>query len=51
MRAASSAKHLIANLFIRTEGQLVFAWDLAGVSLEDQSSCHKLSLGDKGLPF
>ena len=49
MRAASSAKPLMANPFTRTEGRLLFTWCLAGVALEDLTSRDNLKLGDKGL--
>ena len=49
LRAPSSAKPLMTNPFARTEGQLLFTWCLAGVSLEDLTWCNKLKLGDKGL--
>ena len=49
MMAPSSAKPLIANLFIWTEGHLLFTRCLAGVALEDLASCDKLKLRDKGL--
>ena len=35
------------ELFIRTEGQLLFTWCLPGVTLEDLTSCEKLKLGKK----
>ena len=47
IRAPSSAKHLLANLFVRTAGQLMFTWSLAGVALEALTSYDKLKLGDK----
>ena len=34
MRTPSSALPLMANLFVRTAGQLMFAWSLVGVELE-----------------
>ena len=49
MRAHSSAKNLLANPFVRTAGQLMFTWSLAGVTLEALTSYAKLKLGDKGL--
>ena len=49
MRAPSPAKHLLANPFVRTSGQLMFTWSLAGVALEALTSYDKLKLGDKGL--
>ena len=49
MRAPSSAKHLLANFFVRTAGQLMFMWSLAEVALEALTSYDKLKLGDKGL--
>ena len=46
MRAPSSAKHLLAIFFVRTAGQLMFMWSLAGVALEALTSYDKLKLGD-----
>ena len=40
---------LIANPFVRTMGQLLCSWSLAGVALEALSSYDKLKLGDTGL--
>ena len=41
MRAPSLAKHLLANAFVRTAGQLMFTWSLAGVALEALTSYNK----------
>ena len=49
MRPSSSSKLLLANLFSRTEGQLLFAWCLAEVASEDLNSCDKLMNGDNSL--
>ena len=49
MRALSSAPSLMANPFVRTAGQLLFSWSLAGVALEALISYDKLKLGKKGL--
>ena len=49
MRAPSSAQPLMANPFVRTAGQLMFTWSLAGVALEMLTSCYRPKLGDKGL--
>ena len=49
MRAPSSALPLMANPFIRTAGQLMFTWSLAGVVLDALASHDKLKLRDKGL--
>ena len=49
MRAPSSAKLLLANIFISTEGHLLFVLCLAGFSHKEITSCNKLIFGDKGL--
>ena len=49
MRTSSSASPLIANPFIRTAGQLMFAWSLLGIELETLTSYDKLKLGGKNL--
>ena len=49
MRAPSSTQLLVANPFTRTEGQLLFTWWLARVALQDLTSCHKLTIGNKDL--
>ena len=49
MRVPSSSKHFLANPFVRTAGQLMFTWILAGVALEALTSYDKLKLGDKDL--
>ena len=49
MRASSSASPLMAIPFIRTAGQLMFAWSLVGVELETLTSYDKLKLGGKNL--
>ena len=45
MRTSSSASPLMANPFIRTAGQLMFAWSLVGIELETLTSYDKLKLG------
>ena len=47
MRTPSSALPLMANPFVRTAGQLMFAWSLVGTELEVLTSCDKLKLGKK----
>ena len=49
MRAPSSAQPPMVSPFIWTEGQLLFTWCLAGVALEDLTSCNELKLVKKGL--
>ena len=49
MRTPSSAPPLMANPFIRTAGQLMFAWSLLGIELETLTSYDKLKLGGKNL--
>ena len=49
MRTSSSASPLMANPFIRTAGQLMFAWSLVGIELETLTSYDKLKLGCKNL--
>ena len=49
MRTPSSALPLIANPFVRTVGQLMFAWSLVGIELETLTSHDKLRLGSKNL--
>ena len=49
MRLSSSASPLMANPFIRTAGQLMFAWSLVGIELETLISYDKLKLGGKNL--
>ena len=49
MRTSSSASPLMANPFIRTAGQLMFAWSLVGIDLETLTSYDKLKLGGKNL--
>ena len=49
MRTASSALPLMANPFVRTAGQLMFAWSLVGIELEVLTSCDKMKLGNKNL--
>ena len=49
MGAPSSALPLMANLFVRIEGQLMFTWSFAGVALEALTSYDKLKLGGKSL--
>ena len=49
MRTSSSASPLMANPFIRTAGQLMFAWSLVGIELETLTLYDKLKLGGKSL--
>ena len=49
MRTSSSASPLMANPFIRTAGQLMFAWSLVGIVLETLTTYDKLKLGGKNL--
>ena len=49
MRTPSSALPLMANPFVRTAGQLTFAWSLVGIELEVLTSHDKLKLGNKSL--
>ena len=49
MRTSSSASPLMANPFIRTAGQLMFAWSLLGIELETLTSYDKLKSGGKNL--
>ena len=49
MRTPSSALPLMANPFVRTTGQLMFAWSLVGIQLEVLTSNDKLKLGSKSL--
>ena len=49
MRTPSSTLPLMANPFVRTAGQLMFAWILVGIELEVLTSCDKLKLGNKNL--
>ena len=49
MRASSSASPLMANPFVRTAGQLMFAWILVRIELETLTSHDKLKLGGKSL--
>ena len=49
MRTSSSASPLMANPFVRTAGQLMFAWSLVGIELETLTSHDKLKLGGKNL--
>ena len=49
MRTPSSALPLMANPFVRTAGQLMFAWSLVGIELEVLTSGDKLKLGKKNL--
>ena len=49
METPSSALPLMANSFVRTAGQLMFAWSLVGIELEVLTSCDKLNLGNKNL--
>ena len=49
MRTPSSALPLMTNPFVRTEGQLMFAWSLVGIELEVLNSCDNLKLGNRKL--
>ena len=49
MRTSSSASPLMENPFVRTTGQLMFAWSLVGIELETLTSHDKLKLGGKSL--
>ena len=49
MRTSSSTSPLMANPFVRTAGQLMFAWSLVGIELETLTSHDKLKLGGKNL--
>ena len=49
MRTPSSALPLMAYPFVRTAGQLMFAWNLVGIELEVLTSCDKFKLGNKNL--
>ena len=49
MRTPSSALPLMANPFVRTAGQLMFAWSLVGTELGMLTSHDKLKLGSKNL--
>ena len=49
MRTPSSALPLMANPFVRTAGQLTFAWSLVGIELEVLTSHDKMKLGNKSL--
>ena len=49
MRTFSSASPLMANPFVRTAGQLMFACILVGIELETLTSHDKLKLGGKNL--
>ena len=49
MRTSSSASPLMANPFVRTAGQLMFAWSLVGIELKTLTSHDKLKLGGKSL--
>ena len=47
MRTSSSASPLMVNPFIRTAGQLMFAWSLVGIEFEALTLYDKLKLGGK----
>ena len=49
MRTSSSTSPLMANPFVRTAGQLMFAWSLVGIELETLTLHDKLKLGGKSL--
>ena len=46
MRTPSSALTMMANPFVRTAGQLMFAWSLVGIELEALTSHDKMKLGN-----
>ena len=46
-RTASSALPLMANPFVRTAEQLMFAWSLVGIELDVLTSHDKLKLATK----
>ena len=49
MRTSSSASPFMANPFVRTAGQMMFARSLVGIELETLTSYDKLKLGGKSL--
>ena len=49
MRTPPSALPLMANPFVRTAGQLMFAWSLVGMKMEVLTSRDRLKLGNKSL--
>ena len=49
MKTTSSAVPLMANPFVRTAEQLMFAWSLVGIEWEVLTSHDKLKLGNKSL--
>ena len=49
MRTSSSASPLMTSPFVRTAGQLMFAWSLVGIELETLISRDKLKMGGKSL--
>ena len=49
IRTPSSTLPLMANPFVRTAGQLTFAWSLVVIELEVLTSHDKLKLGNKSL--
>ena len=49
MRTSSSARFFMANTFVSTEVQLLFAMCRTGVDLEEPTSHDKVRMGDKGL--
>ena len=49
MRTPSSALPLMANPFVRTAGQRMFAWSPVGIELEVLTSRDQLKLGNKSL--
>ena len=49
MKTLSSALPLMANPFVRTAGQLMFAWSLVSIELEVLTSHNKLKLDSKSL--
>ena len=51
MRTPSSALPLMVNPFVRTAGQLMFAWSLVGIELEVLTSCDRLKFGNKNVVY
>ena len=49
MRTPSSSLPLMANPFVSTAGQLMFAWSLVGIELEVLTPHEKLKLGNESL--
>ena len=47
MRTSASASPLMANPFVRTAGQLMFAWSLVGIELETLTFARQVEVGWK----